>query len=167
MKKIIFYILLSGIVSISAYSQVPRFTSAGGLFFTNYTNGGGFGDIGFLIFNRNLLDIRNHLVFRGAGLSESSGLFSLSDKLSIGQLVEKKFRSYGYLEGGIGLWGNEKKGFFDSPVLTYTFGAGGGTDIFLYEEYFSIYFEAGALIYALDSEWLHGGMFSIGWKGWF
>ena len=79
--------------------------------------------------------------------------------------MENKFRSYGYIEGGIGLWGDKNKNFFEMP-LAYTFGGGGGTDIFL-KENFSIYFEAGALIYVLDDEWKSGGMFQIGWKGYF
>jgi hypothetical protein len=92
-------------------------------------------------------------------------VFSLSEKISLRELWENKFRSYGYIESGIGLWGNENKAFFGTP-LAYTFGGGGGMDIFLAEQ-FSIYFEAGALVYRFDNDWKNGGIFQIGWKGYF
>jgi hypothetical protein len=166
MKKFfVIFIILGTIVLTQSFAQTQKFSIGGGPFFINYVDGGGFADIAFLLFNKKSLDIRNHFIFRGAGLAESSGLFSLSEKLSIGGLLENKFRSYGYIEGGIGLWGNEDKNFFEMP-LAYTFGGGGGTDIFLLE-HLSICFEAGALIYVLDNDWKYGGTFQISWKGWF
>jgi hypothetical protein len=148
------------------FAQSPKFSFGGGPFFANYIDGGGFADIGLLIYNKNVLDIRNHFVFRGAGISDNSeGIFSLSEKISIGGFYENKFRSYGYIEGGIGLWGNENKNFFEMP-LAYTFGGGGGTEIFLMDK-FCIYFEAGALIYILEDKWKNGGIFQVGWKGYF
>jgi hypothetical protein len=163
MKKIFILLVLFLLVgSMFLFAQTPKLSIGGGPFFTNYTGGGGSADIAFLIYNKNSFDIRNHFIFRGTGADDFGGLISLSEKISIGGLLENKFRSYGYIEGGIGLWGNE---FFGKP-LAYTFGGGGGTDIFLMER-FSIYFEAGALIYVLDNEWKSGGMFQIGWKEYF
>jgi hypothetical protein len=167
MKKIfVLFVLffLAGSVFLSA--QTPKPSIGGGLFFTNYIGGGGFADTALSIYNRGSFDIRNHIVFRGAGMAdEPGGFFSLSEKISIGGLLKNKFRGYGYIEGGIGLWGNENKAFFGMP-LAYTFGGGGGTDIFLSER-FGIFFEAGALIYVFDNAWKSGGMFQIGWKGYF
>jgi hypothetical protein len=39
--------------------------------------GGGFADIAFLIYNKNSFDIRNHFIFRGAGLMDDPGGFFL------------------------------------------------------------------------------------------
>ena len=165
MKKIsCLFVVFLVVGSTFLFAQTPKFSLGSGPFFTTYIGGGGFADFGFLLFNKNSLDIRNHFVIRGAGF-ENGGLLSLAEKISIGGLMENKFRSYGYIEGGIGLWGDKNKNFFEMP-LAYTFGGGGGTDIFL-KENFSIYFEAGALIYVLDDEWKSGGMFQIGWKGYF
>jgi hypothetical protein len=167
MKKIfVSFVLFFSVGSLFLFAQTPKLSIGGGTFFTNYISGGGFADIAFLIYNKNSFDIRNHFIFRGAGMTDDLGGFlSLSEKISIGGLLKNKFRSYGYIEGGVGLWGNENKAFFGTP-LAYTFGGGGGTDIFLGEQ-FSIYFEAGALIYVLDNDWKSGGMFQIGWRGYF
>ena len=163
MKKFSFSVFMFlAVGSTFLFAQTPKISLGGGPFFASYIGGGGAADFGFLLFNKNSLDIRNHFIIRGAGLDEG-GLLSLAEKISIGGLVENKFRSYGYIEGGIGLWGDKNKDFFRMP-LAYTFGGGGGTDIFLHER-FSIYFEAGALIYVLDNNWKNGGMFQIGWKG--
>jgi hypothetical protein len=167
MKRIfVSFVLFFSVGSIFLFAQTPKSSIGGGTFFTNYIGGGGFTDIAFLIFNKDSFDIRNHFILRGASLTEdSSGFLSLSEKISFGGLVEKKFRSYGYIEGGVGLWGNENKAFFGTP-LAYTFGGGGGTDIFLGEQS-SIFFEAGVLIYIFDNDWKQGGMFQIGWRGYF
>jgi hypothetical protein len=148
----------------SGLETVPKLSLGGGTFFAQYISGGGFADFSFLIFNKNYFDLRNHFVLRGASY-EMGGFLTLSEKLSIGGLVVNKFRSYGYIEGGIGLWGNDTKKLFEMP-LAYSFGGGGGTDIFLGEKN-SIFFEAGCLINILDKEWKSGGIFQIGWKGYF
>jgi hypothetical protein len=165
MKKNFFlFVLFFATGSVFLSAQTKKLTIGGGTFFTSYIDGGGFADIGLLIFNKNSFDIRNHFVLRGGGIGDSQGGFlSLSEKISIGGLEENKFRSYGYVEGGIGLWGNKGKGFFEMPPA-YTFGGGGGTEIFM-REHSCIFFEAGALIYIFDDNWKSGGMFQIGWKG--
>jgi hypothetical protein len=145
--------------------KIPKLSLGGGPFFANDFAGGGYADFAFLIFNKNAWDIRNHFVFRGGGLSADGGIISLSEKISVGGLIQNKFRSYGYFEGGIGLLANTSKSFFETP-LTGTFGGGGGTEIFLVKS-FCIFFEAGALMYITDGDWLGGGMFQIGWKGYF
>ena len=148
----------------SDFGAVPKLSIGGGAFFVNYISGGGFADFSVLIYNNNHFDIRNHFVLRGAGLNDTGGFLTLSEKLSVGGLVVNKFRSYGYAEGGIGIWGGKNSS--SEILLAYSFGGGGGTDLFLSEKS-SIFFEAGCLINILEQEWKSGGIFQIGWKGYF
>jgi hypothetical protein len=165
MKKYLILVLLLTIFPVLVFSQTLKFSSGAGIFLVNYMDGGAIGDIAFLIFNKNFLDIRNHFVIRGGTLlNDSGGLLSISEKISLGGLVENKYRVYGYFEGGVGFWGNGNKEFFKTP-LTYTFGGGGGTDIFLVKRY-SIYFEAGVLVHLLGNENKNSTMLQIGWKYW-
>jgi hypothetical protein len=169
MKRFLCFCIILGIIcSSQLFAQAPKFSAGGGIFFSNYIHAGGSGDFAFLIYNKkydeNSLDIRNHFVLRGAGF-DSGSLLTISEKISFGSLIGDKFRSYGYMEGGIGLWGNDEKEFFELP-LVYTIGGGGGTDIFLSEK-LSIYFEAGVLINVLDNDWKTGGLFQMGWRRWF
>jgi len=169
MKRFIIIACLGiGILSIAVAQEnktVPRFSLGGGLFLTGgLMDTGGSADFAFLIFHRNALDFRNHLVFRGGNFSEG-GIMILSEKISFGGLIAEDWRSYGYVEGGIGITANETKSFFEKP-LALSFGGGGGTDIFLTTAT-SIYFEAGGLFVNSDDKWLGGGIFQIGWRGWF
>jgi hypothetical protein len=125
---------------------------------------GGSADFTFLIFHKNTWDIRNHLVFRGGNFSEG-GIMMLSEKISIRGMVVGDWRSYAYVEGGIGITANETKEFFEEP-LAFSYGGGGGTDIFLTTA-LSIYFEAGGLFVKSEEGWNGSGIFQIGWKGWF
>ena len=169
MKQFIFFACLiigiCGIVIAQENKAVPRFGLGGGLFLSSGSmDTGGSADFSFLLFHRNALDIRNHLVFRGGDFSEG-GIIMLSEKISLGGMVAEDWRSYGYVEGGIGITANETKRFFEKPVA-FSFGGGGGTDIFLTTTT-SIYFEAGGLFVKSDSGWNGGSIFQIGWKGWF
>jgi hypothetical protein len=157
---------MSTIAIAQENESVPRFSLGGGLFLSggDAMDSGGSADFAFLIFHRNILDIRNHLSFRGGSFSEG-GFMMLSEKISFGGMVAYGWRSYGYVEGGIGITANETKGFLEKP-LAFSFGAGGGTDILLTATA-SIYFEAGGLFIKSDGKWNGGGIFQIGWKGWF
>jgi hypothetical protein len=79
--------------------------------------------------------------------------------------VENNFRSYAFIEGGIGIWENDNKDIFAMP-FAYTVGGGGGTDIYLLDD-FSICLEAGLLMHLLDGEWKGGGLFQISWRAYF
>ena len=169
MKRFIFIACLiigiGGVVISQENEAVPRFSFGGGLFLSSgVMDTGGSADFAFLVFHKNALDIRNHLVFRGANYLES-GIMTLSEKLSFGGMVAGDWHSYGYIEGGIGITANDRKGFFEKPFV-FSLGGGGGTDIF-FTTITSIYFEAGGLFVNLDAKWIGGGIFQIGWRGWF
>jgi len=171
MKRSIFFACL--IIGIGGFAiaqedeTVPRWSLGGGLFLSSGAmHSGGSADFAFLIFhgNRNAWDIRNHLVFRGGNFSEG-GILTLSEKISFGGMVTGDWRSYGYVDGGIGMRGNETKGFFE-PSIAFSVGGGGGADFFLTTTT-SMYFEAGGLFVVSDRNWIGGGIVQIGWKGWF
>jgi len=169
MKQFIFLMCLiigvGGFVIAQENKAVPRFGLGGGLFLSSGSmDTGGSADFSFLIFHRNFLDIRNHFVFRGGNFLEG-GIMMLLEKISFGGMAAEDRRSYGYFEGGIGITANETKGFFEKPAA-FSFGGGGGTDIFLTLTT-SIYFEAGGLFVVSDGKLTGGGIFQIGWKGWF
>jgi len=169
MRRFIFFLCLiigiSAIIIAQEKEDVPRFSLGGGLFLSSDPmDTGGSADFAFLIFHKNAWDIRNHLVFRGGNFSEG-GIIMLSEKISIGGMVKGDWRSYAYIEGGIGITANETKDFFEMP-LAFSYGGGGGTDIFLTTA-LSIYFEAGGLFVKSEDGWNGGSIFQIGWKGWF
>ncbi|MDR3160718.1 MAG: hypothetical protein LBU28_03790 [Spirochaetaceae bacterium] len=103
-------------------------------------------------------------MLRGGG-GDTFGSVALSEKISIGGIQPGKFRSYAFAEGGVGFYGAPSKPFFDMP-LCYSFGIGGGTDIFLTEDA-SIYFETGWLGQLASEDLFHGTMIQIGWRSWF
>jgi len=168
MKRLIFLVCLiigiSAIIAAQESEAVPWFSIGGGLFTGGLMDTGGIADFAFLIFRKNFFDVRNHFVFRGGSFS-NGGIMMLTEKISFGGIFSGNFRSYGYAEGGIGITANGSKKIFEQPLF-YSIGGGGGTDIFLLET-MSIYFEAGYLGTVTDGVWNSGGIFQIGWKGWF
>lgn len=149
--------------------DVGRFTIGGGSTFSPAIDGGGHGEFVFLIYH-NGLDIRNHLVLRGNAIHDKNGAgygtFTLSEKISLGGISPNKLmRSYGFVEGGVGFWGNGTKALFKTPV-GFVFGGGGGTDIF-FAKSLSVYLEAGWLGHFVDEKIIDGPIFQIGWRGHF
>jgi hypothetical protein len=154
----IFFALLAA----NIYAENSRWSFSGGAFYAHYIDGGGFMDINVIMFNRDSFDIRGHLLLRGGGNPERV-FFSLSPKLSLGQYFrDNLFFCYGYGEGGMGIFSAQDKQFFEMP-LAYTFGGGGGIEVYLTEN-FSMYFETGILAYVLGEEFKNGGVFNFGWK---
>jgi hypothetical protein len=68
-------------------------------------------------------------------------------------------RSYGFIEGGIGL-GGSNEGF----VMDMIFGGGGGIDLF-YNKNGAIYLEAGYIQHYVNNERVGGISISIGIRG--
>jgi len=143
---------------------VPRFSFGGGSFLTSGFMYGGNADFAFILYHKNNWDIRNHLVFRG-GYFADGGIISLLEKISFGGILINNWRTFGYIEGGIGITANKTKSFFEQP-FTYSIGGGGGTDIFLTGA-MSIFFEVGGLFNITNGIWSGGSIFQIGWKSWF
>jgi len=163
MKKIVIMALMFFIIfTINAYTENSKWSFSGGAFYVHYVDGGGFMDINAIILNKNSFDIRGHLLFRGGG-NPDRAFFTFSPKLSFGQYFrDKLFFCYGFAEGGIGIFKNQYSQFDEMP-LAYTFGGGGGIEVYLTEN-FSMYFETGILANILADEFKNGGLFQIGWK---
>jgi hypothetical protein len=165
-KKWLAGLVLAGLCAgLFAQEAIPKFSFGGGISAAAGFVGGGHGEFSFPLYHRDTaLDIRNHIVLRGGG-GNNFGSVTLSEKISLGGMLPGKFRSYAFAEAGVGFYGALSKPFFDMP-LCYSFGGGGGTDIFLTEDA-SIYFEAGWLGQLTLDELLHGTMIQIGWRCWF
>jgi hypothetical protein len=172
-KKLVVFMIVFAVFCVNLFSQettedVKRFFTGGGITFSPNVDGAGHGEFSFLLYH-NKLDIRNHILLRGTGLvidNVNYGLLTLSEKISLGGIISNnRFRSYTFLEGGIGFFGNNDKKFFSTP-LAYSFGAGGGTDIFMGKNG-SVYLEAGYLGHILGSKYIGRPMFQIGWRGYF
>jgi hypothetical protein len=105
---------IGAVVVTQENEAVPRFSLGGALFLSGGSmDTGGSADFAFRVFHRNALDIRNHLVFRGGNFSEG-GIMTFSEKISFGSMAAEDWRSYGHVEGGIGIIANETKGFLKS-----------------------------------------------------
>jgi len=112
-------------------------------------------DFGFLLYKNEAkrYNIRNSIMIDGGRFSSYGndfGIYSLSDKLIVETLsLNGLFRYYSFLQGGIGILGNENKAFFEKP-LTYNFGLGIGIDIFV-EKNMSIFFDYTCLFNILQN----------------
>ncbi len=122
---------------------------------------GGMGEVSFLFYDKGL-QISNHFVGSGDSITTDTGIHygtgSIMEKLSIGGFFQNnKFRSYAFVEGGIGFGGGNE--VFAMDVL---FGGGGGIDFFFHQRG-SIYLEAGYLQhYYWDNNLIGGISISIG-----
>jgi hypothetical protein len=96
----------------------------------------GTGDFGFLLYKNEAkrFNIRNSILFDGGFLKyygNEYGILSLSDKIIVETLSPNKlFRYYSFFQGGIGIYANENKAYFETP-LAYNFGFGFGIDFFV------------------------------------
>jgi len=150
----------------SEKSVRPKYSFGGGIF-SNNVSAGGFADFSNALFQKNRVDGRNHFVLNFGALGETVGVVSLSHRLSFGfQTRFDVLHFYGYIENGIGAWGdNNKNGFFDTPVM-YCVGAGGGINVFL-NKTFSVFYEMQWIGHWSNDFYKNGPMFKFGWKGFF
>jgi hypothetical protein len=113
-------------------------------------------DFGFLLYKNEKLNfgIRNAALLEGGKLrygGVENFLFSLSDKIIVESISSNQlFRYYVFLQGGIGIYGNENKAYFASPVA-YNYGAGLGIDFFV-KKATSIFLDFTYLSNVLESE---------------
>jgi hypothetical protein len=113
-------------------------------------------DFGFLLYKNEKLNfgIRNAVLF-DTGIVRygrfENFLFSLSDKIVFESISSNKlFRYYAFIQGGIGVYGNENKAYFDTPIA-YNFGFGIGIDFFV-QKYTSIFIDYTYLSNVLEYE---------------
>jgi hypothetical protein len=112
-------------------------------------------DFSFLLYSNQSkrFNIRNSILFDGGVLKNNGmeyGLFTLSEKVNIETIsLNELFRYYTFLQGGIGVYGNETKNVFETP-LAYNWGVGFGLDDFV-EKNASIFFDYTFLYNILDN----------------
>jgi hypothetical protein len=126
---------------------------------------GGYGEFAFLFYEKGT-QISSHFIVRGDSItvnsSDNYGSGSFLAKLSLGGLLPKDFlRSYGFVEGGIGIAGGN-----NTFAYNLIFGGGGGIDLF-YNKFGSIYLELGYLQHYVNNERVGGVTLSIGSRGYF
>jgi hypothetical protein len=126
---------------------------------------GGYFDFGIILYKK-ILYIQNSILLRGGGVSldgNDNSVFTVSDKLVFGRNTEYPFQIYTYLEGGVGIYGNQDKNFFTDPFV-YTFGFGGGWEISS-EELGGLFFEIGFIGQKIYLNYpISGIIIQAGWK---
>ena len=151
----------------NGFTFKPLFGGGGGTAVFDGTGGyglGGMGEFALLFFDRGL-QISSHLIGRGDSITPNTGINygtgSILGKLSFGGFLSNNiFRSYGFVEGGIGFGGGN-----NTSTSNVLFGGGGGIDLFFHQNG-SIYLEVGYLQHYLDSTLIGGVSISIGSRGW-
>lgn len=105
--------------------------STGGMVVMETSNTGGTAEIGFSIFEKNNITIRNHILFTGFGY-DGGGIIALGDKVIIGGFTDNGMRPYTFIEGHMGLYKSNGKEFTELP-LYFDAKGGGGIDIYTSE----------------------------------
>ena len=144
----------------------PRFSvGAGYTYMSNPRLHGGHFDFGIRLFS-NFVYVQNNIQVRAGGFKlngENSSLFTLSDKLIFGR---QSGGTYLYIEGGVGVFGNDNKDLFEDP-FAYNFGFGGGFDMSTgnNKKYGGLYFEAGYLAQKITKKFPSSGVaIQTGWR---
>jgi hypothetical protein len=102
----------------------------------------------FLVFRTDKIDIRNHLMWYTGVLNwEKEGKKdygqSIIDKISVGsRSYNGLFRSYAFLDGGVGIWGERQLETFENGGILGNAGIGFGLDLFP-KEWLSFFTEFG------------------------
>ena len=146
-----------------------RFILGAGFTWTNNPRllGGHF-DFGIVLYKR-VLYIQNNFMFRGGGFTIDGSdytIFTLSDKLIFGRNSDIPLKIYTYLEGGVGMFGNQTKKFFESPIA-FTVGFGGGGEISS-EDFGGLYIEVGYIGQRANLNYpVSGIVIQTGWRIYF
>jgi len=165
-------LLIVTIFSANSYAQQSDFTfkrSGGGGLTAVFDMAGGYGwgsygEFAFLLRNKGGLQIINHIIGQGGSIvvnGNTYGIGSITQKISFGGFLSPKIRTYGFVQGGIGVGGSN-----ETIALNLSFGGGGGMDLFVHRR-ISIYFEAGYLQHHLGHKLIGGMSASIGIRSWF
>jgi hypothetical protein len=174
MRKIIFCVLLvvvrfsflfadDGGKNIENTTTERRYMLGGGYTWVNNPRliGGHF-DFGIVLYKK-AIHIQNDILLRAGGVSPGNSnysIFTISDKIIFGR--NSREHVYTYLEGGVGIYGNDTKAFFDDPFAV-SFGFGGGCDFT--SDFGGVYFEVGYLGQKIDSKYpVSGVIIQTGWR---
>jgi len=100
------------------------------------------------------LGLRNAILF-DMGIVQNDGneygYYSLSDKIILEHFSPNQlFRYYSFIQGGIGIYGNENKAYFDTPIA-YNLSAGLGIDFFV-QKNMSVFLDYTVMAHVLDSD---------------
>ncbi|MDR2941981.1 MAG: hypothetical protein LBV17_05280 [Treponema sp.] len=105
-------------------------------------------------------------MIRGGGFEINRSdhtILTLSDKLIVGRNIGVPLTIYTYLEGGVGIFGNQTKKFFDKP-LAFTGGFGGGGQ-FDTEDWGGLYLEVGYIGQQTSLDYPASGVLvQAGWR---
>ena len=165
-------ILIAAIFGTNSYAQESDFTfkrfGGGGWTAVFDMSGGyglgGYGEFAFLLNNKGSLQIVNHIIGKGENIvvdGNAYGVGSITEKISFGGFLSEKFRTYAFVQGGVGFGGGN-----ETNVLNLNFGGGGGFDLFVHKQV-SICLEAGYLQHHLDNKLIGGMLISLGIRSWF
>lgn len=162
MKKTIISIIIVFTVfsGLSALEQNDGFSTGGLVRFESWQSGGA-GEIGFPIYRKDGFSIRNHILFSGYGY-EAGGAMVLSDKVLFGGFTDRGFRSYGFVEGGFGIFNEEAKNSWGKPFYS-EFKGGGGVDLYL-DEKMSFFVEMGGGFNSYGSEIVGTAILACGFR---
>ena len=169
-RNILLIVFLAILLNVTLYAQeepektnISRFSVGGGVF-ANDISTGVFADFSIISPLKNNFDLQNSFVLYNSALGDTRGIVGLSWIFSAGYLFFDIVRLYGFVENGIGGWGdNNKNGFFDGPVM-YCLGAGGGINVFI-NKMFSIFSEVQWISYGGEGISRNIPMFKFGLKG--
>jgi hypothetical protein len=109
-----------------ASSTKPGFSLGGGTILES-SSSGGFLEFGFPIHQDAHSGIFNYVTFDGFG-SGHGGIVLVTDKVTIGGGHSTGLQPYGFIEGGLGLFGTTDKNFVQAPYL-WSLDGGGGLEI--------------------------------------
>lgn len=121
---------------------------------------GGYGDIGFPIFQNDQWDIRNNVGIHGYG-GEGYGYAFLSEKISVGGWFKKTeiaFRPYGSITVNGGVFGGNGKSLFSLPLSLEILGSGGFEIMYYASQSFFIEY-GGGCIFTMPFTFGSGGSF--------
>ena len=101
----------------------------GGAVLQSQKSGGG-SEVGFRLFGGEAWAFRSTISAAGFGThtADPMGVLHLGTKFSIGGFLTENFKSYGYLGGGLGLFGSETSE--PAGALSWDVSGGGGVEFF-------------------------------------